>query len=136
LLERIKEEIKMTKERMDNLIHEYQIRIKGDGLTAQPTGYNKSIPANIIAEIKANKEAIIARITEQNEKQRAEMEAERYKEEHTCSRCKRTGDMVKAGTEYYCKHCHALLTQVGFGERTALEDTQGHRSEPSHKADY
>ena len=127
----------MTKERMDNLIHEYQIRIKGDGLTAQPTGYNKSIPAEIIAEIKENKAEIIARIKESNEKQRAEMEAGRYKESHTCCRCKTTGSMIKVGLNYYCKDCYALLTQVGFGERTALEDvtSRQHRAEPEYKAD-
>lgn len=127
----------MTKERMDHLIHEYQIRVKGDGLTAQPTGYNKSIPAGIIAEIKENKTAIIARITEQNSKQRAELAADREKESHTCSRCKATGEMIKVGLNYYCKSCHALLTQVGFGERTALEDvtSRHHRAEPEYKAD-
>lgn len=127
----------ITTERMDDLIHTHQIRIKdGNSISAMPTGISRTIPAEVVEEIKANKAAIITRINERKEQQRAEMAREREKESHTCSRCKRTGDMVKAGTEYYCKHCHALLTQVGFGERTALEDTQGHRSEPSHKADY
>jgi ribosomal protein L37AE/L43A len=123
--------------RIDSLIHDYQIKIRGDRLAIHPTGRNKSVPAEIIAEIKENKEAIIARIKERNEKRSAELASALEKESHTCSRCGATGAMKKVGINYFCKECHALLTQVGFGERTALEDITGrpHRVEPEYKAD-